>query len=150
MAQESSCAFSLFDPHRGLACRLGRFAHERHWRSLTPHAEINGSGWIPPGRKFQPFFSFDPHSHDLVHEISHLFCGLFLLLPGGVGVPLHPAQADTIGGKVAQLRREYRESHDKMLKEQMENWKEIEASLRHQGLDFLRRGERRKNQMEVL
>ena len=60
------------------------------------------------------------------------------------------AHADTIGGKVAQLRREYRESHDKMLKEQMENWKEIEASLRHQGLDFLRRGERRKNQMEVL
>ena len=32
----------------------------------------------------------------------------------------------------------------------IENWKEIEASLRHQGLDFLRRGERRKNQMEVL
>ena len=60
------------------------------------------------------------------------------------------AHADTIGGKVAQLRREYRESHDKMLKEQMENWREIEASLRHQGLDFLRRGERRKNQMEVL
>ena len=60
------------------------------------------------------------------------------------------AQADTIGGKVAQLRREYRESHDRMLKEQMENWREIEASLRHQGLDFLRRGERRKNQMEVL
>ena len=25
-------------------------------------------------------------SHDLVHEISHLFCGLLLLLAGGVGV----------------------------------------------------------------
>ncbi len=51
-----------------------------------PHAEISGNGWIPPGRKFQPLFSFDPHSHDLVHEITHLFCGLLLLLPGGVGV----------------------------------------------------------------
>ena len=51
-----------------------------------PHAEINGNGWILPGRKFQPFFSFDPHSHDLLHEISHLFCGLLLLLAGGVGV----------------------------------------------------------------
>ena len=57
-----------------------------HWQTLTPHAEINGNGWIPPGRKFQPFFVLDPHSHDLVHEISHLFCGLLLLLAGGVGV----------------------------------------------------------------
>ncbi len=53
---------------------------------LDPHAEINGNGWLLPGRKFQPFFSFAPHSHDLVHEISHLFCGLFLFLAGGVGV----------------------------------------------------------------
>ena len=51
-----------------------------------PHAEINGNGWIPPGRKFQPFFVLDPHSHDLLHKISHLFCGLLLLLAGGVGV----------------------------------------------------------------
>ena len=51
-----------------------------------PHAEINGNGWTLPGRKFQPFFSFDPHSHDLVHEISHLLSGLLLLLAGGVGV----------------------------------------------------------------
>ena len=51
-----------------------------------PHAEINGNGWILPDRKFQPFFVLDPHSHDLVHEISHLFCGLFLFLAGGVGV----------------------------------------------------------------
>ena len=51
-----------------------------------PHAEITGNGWIPPGRKFQPFFVLDPHSHDLVHEISHLFCGLFVFLAGGVGV----------------------------------------------------------------
>ena len=51
-----------------------------------PHAEINGNGWILPGRKFQPFFSFDPHSHDVVHEISHLLGGLLLLLAGGVGI----------------------------------------------------------------
>ena len=51
-----------------------------------PHAEINGNGWILPDRKFQPFFVLDPHSHDLVHEISHLFCGLLLLLAGCVGV----------------------------------------------------------------
>ena len=57
-----------------------------HWQTLTPHAEINGNGWLLPGRKFQPFFSFDPHSHDLVHEISHLLGGLLLLLAGGVGV----------------------------------------------------------------
>ncbi len=57
-----------------------------HWQTLTPHAEINGNGWMPPDRKFQPFFVLDPHSHDLVHEISHLFCGLFLFLAGGVGV----------------------------------------------------------------
>ena len=40
------------------------------------------------------------------------------------------AHADTIGGKVAQLRREYRESHDRMLKEQIENWKEIEETIK--------------------
>ena len=57
-----------------------------HWQTLTPHAEINGNGWMPPDRKFQPFFSFAPHSHDLLHKISHLFCGLLLLLAGGVGV----------------------------------------------------------------
>ena len=51
-----------------------------------PHAEINGNGWILPGRKFQPFFSFDPHSHDLLHKISHLLGGLLLLLAGGMGV----------------------------------------------------------------
>ena len=51
-----------------------------------PHAEITGNGWIPPGRKFQPFFSFDLLLHDLVHKISHLFGGLFLLLACGVGV----------------------------------------------------------------
>ena len=51
-----------------------------------PHAEINGNGWILPGRKFQPFCLLDLLSHDLVHEIFHLFCGLFLLLAGGVGV----------------------------------------------------------------
>ena len=56
------------------------------------------------------------------------------------------AQADIVGGKVAQLRREYRKSHDRMLKEQMENWKEIEAGLRSQGLDLLRRDERRRKQ----
>ena len=28
-----------------------------HWQTLTPHAEINGNGWMPPGRKFQPFHS---------------------------------------------------------------------------------------------
>ena len=60
------------------------------------------------------------------------------------------AQADTIGGKVAQLRREYRETRDQMVKGQMENWKEIEADLRRQGLELIRRGERRKNQREVL
>ena len=60
------------------------------------------------------------------------------------------AHADTIGGKVAQLRREYRESHDKMLKEQMENWKEIEASLRHQGLDLLLRDERRRQKEGIV
>ena len=57
-----------------------------HWQTLTPHAEINGNGWIPPGRKFQPFLLADPLSHDLVHKISHLFGGLLLLLAGGVGV----------------------------------------------------------------
>ena len=51
-----------------------------------PHAEINGNGWRLPGRKFQPFFSFDLLLHDLVHKISHLFGGLFLLLACGVGV----------------------------------------------------------------
>jgi len=51
-----------------------------------PRAEINGNGWILPGRKFQPFFSFDLLLHDLVHKISHLFCGLLLLLAGSVGV----------------------------------------------------------------
>ena len=51
-----------------------------------PHADRTENGWIPPGRKFQPFFSFGPYSHDLVHEISHLFGGLLLLLAGGVGV----------------------------------------------------------------
>ena len=39
------------------------------------------------------------------------------------------AQADTIGGKVAQLRQEYRESHDKMLKEQMLPWKTSTVKL---------------------
>ncbi len=57
-----------------------------HWQTLTPHAEINGNGWVLPGRKFQPFFSFDLLLHDLVHKISHLFGGLFLLLACGVGV----------------------------------------------------------------
>ncbi len=51
-----------------------------------PHAEISGNGWILPGRKFQPFWLADPLSHDFVHKISHLFGGLFLFLPGGVGV----------------------------------------------------------------
>ena len=76
-----------FDPHPGLACRLGRFAAclplaDAH----PPHAETNGNGWILPGRKFQPFCLLDLLSHDLVHEISHLFCGLLLLLAGGVGI----------------------------------------------------------------
>ena len=60
------------------------------------------------------------------------------------------AQADTIGGKVAQLRLEYKRTRDQMVKGQMENWKEIEADLRRQGLELIRRGERRKNQREVL
>lgn len=50
------------------------------------HADRTENGWIPPGRKFQPFSSFAPHSHDLVHKTSHLFRGLLLLLAGGVGV----------------------------------------------------------------
>lgn len=54
------------------------------------------------------------------------------------------SQADTIGEKVAQLKREYKRSGSELVRVQMENWKEIEADLRHQGLDFLRRGERRK------
>ena len=65
------------------AVALSAFCPDPH---RDPHAEINGNGWILPGRKFQPLFSFDPHSHDLVHEIPHLFCGLLLLLAGGVGV----------------------------------------------------------------
>ena len=32
------------------------------------------------------FAVLDPLLSDLVHKISHLPCGLFLLLPGGVGV----------------------------------------------------------------
>ena len=32
------------------------------------------------------FVFSDLLSHDLAHEIPHLFCGLFLLLAGGVGV----------------------------------------------------------------
>lgn len=51
-----------------------------------PHAEINGNSWVPPGMRFQPFFSFDPHLHDLLHKISHSFGGLFLFLTSGVGV----------------------------------------------------------------
>ena len=29
-----------------------------HWQTLTPHAEINGNGWLLPGRKFQPFLAY--------------------------------------------------------------------------------------------
>lgn len=54
------------------------------------------------------------------------------------------AQADAIGEKVAQLKREYKRTGSELVRVQMENWKEIEADLRHQGLDFLRRGEHRK------
>ena len=56
------------------------------------------------------------------------------------------AQADAIGEKVAQLKREYKRSGSELIRVQMENWREIEADLRHQGLDFLRRGERRKRE----
>ncbi|MEY8573776.1 hypothetical protein AALD01_05120 [Oscillospiraceae bacterium 21-37] len=56
------------------------------------------------------------------------------------------AQADIMGEKVAQLRRKYRQTHDKMLLEQIDNWKEIEDDLRHQGLELLRRDERRRKQ----
>ena len=54
------------------------------------------------------------------------------------------AQADAIGEKVAQLKREYKRTDSELVRVQMENWREIEADLRHQGLDFLQRGERRK------
>ena len=56
------------------------------------------------------------------------------------------SQADAIGEKVAQLKREYKRTHNDFVRAQMENWMEIEADLRHQGLDFLRRGERRRKQ----
>lgn len=52
------------------------------------------------------------------------------------------AEADAIGKKVAQLRREYRRTRNIMVKMQMENWREIETDLRCQGLELLRRGER--------
>ena len=32
------------------------------------------------------FMPSDPHLHHLIHEISHLFCCLFLFLAGGMGV----------------------------------------------------------------
>lgn len=56
------------------------------------------------------------------------------------------SQADAIGGKVSQLKREYKRTGSELVRVQMENWKEIEADLRHQGLDFIRRGERRGKQ----
>ncbi len=56
------------------------------------------------------------------------------------------ARAEAIGEKVSQLRREYKRTGNFSLRVQMDNWKEIEADLRHQGLDFLRRAERRGEQ----
>ncbi len=55
-------------------------------------------------------------------------------------------QADVIAEKIAQLKREYKHTGKHALRVQMDNWKEIEADLRRQGLDFLRRGERRRKQ----
>ena len=56
------------------------------------------------------------------------------------------ARADVIGEKIAQLKREYKRTRNYSLKVQMDNWKEIETDLRRQGLDLLRRGERRDRQ----
>ncbi len=56
------------------------------------------------------------------------------------------SQADVIAEKIAQLKHEYKHTGKHALRVQMNNWKEIEADLRHQGLDFLRRGERRQKQ----
>ncbi len=39
-----------------------------------------------PERTPSLFFFPDPLSHDLMHEIAQLLCGLFLLLSGGMGV----------------------------------------------------------------
>ena len=37
------------------------------------------------------FLLADPHSHDLVHEISHFLSRLLLLLTGGMGVDVRAA-----------------------------------------------------------
>ena len=60
-----------FDPHR------------------DPHAETSGKSKTAPERKLTPFpvlLSCIGALSDLCHEVSHLFCGLLLHLPCGVGV----------------------------------------------------------------
>ena len=51
-----------------------------HMRKRTETA-----GYFPVGSSSR-FLLVGAVSHDLVHKISHLFCGLLLFLAGGVGV----------------------------------------------------------------
>ena len=54
------------------------------------------------------------------------------------------AIADTIHKKVKQLKSEFKCTGNDFLLIRIGHWEEIERDLRHQAIDFLLRGERRK------